>query len=240
MTPNERIDNLGRKGYRLIQNPKLFCFGTDAVFLADFVRGTPNDRALDLCSGNGIIPILLMARDKAAHVTGIEIQEESADLFRRSIVLNGLENQVDVICGDLKTQSDLSDTFDYVTCNPPYMSAGDGLTNPQNAKALARHEIMCDFDDVAAAASRVLNPGGRFFFVHRPRKMTEIFAALNARNLEAKRMRLVHPRAGGPANLILVEAVKNGGVQMIVEPPLIVYNDSGDYSEEVRKMYFGE
>ena len=236
---NERIDALGRKGYRIIQNPAYFCFGTDAVFLADFVRGTERDRALDLCSGNGIIPILLKARDKAGFVTGIEIQKESADLFARSIRLNGLENEVNVICADIRNESDLSDTFDIVTCNPPYMPAGMGLTNPEDAKAIARHEIMCNFNDVANAASRVLRSGGRFFFVHRPRQITEIFAILKSKRLEAKRMRLVHPREGERANLILVEAVKYGGVQMIIEPPLFVYGSDGEYTDEVRRMYTG-
>ena len=236
----ERIDDLGRRGYRIIQNPGLFCFGTDAVFLADFVRSSPGDKALDLCSGNGIIPILLMARDKAARVTGIEIQKESADLFRRSVLLNGLEDKINIICGDIKNESLLTDTFDIVTCNPPYMSAGEGLTNPDTPKALARHEIMCDFSDVAAAASRALNAGGRFFFVHRPRKMTEIFAELRKNRLEAKRMRFVHPKEGERANLILVEAVKDGGVQMIIEPPLIVYKAPGVYSDEVKAMYSGK
>lgn len=236
---NERIDDLGRKGYRIIQNPAYFCFGTDAVFLADFVRGTESDRVLDLCAGNGIVPILLKARDKAGRVTGIEIQKESADLFARSIRLNGLEDEVNVICADLRNEGVLSDTFDIVTCNPPYMPAGVGLTNPEGSKAIARHEIMCDFADVANAASRALKTGGRFFFVHRPRQMTEIFAVLKSNRLEAKRMRFVHPKAGERANLILVEAVKDGGVQMIVEAPLFVYGSDGEYTKEVREMYCG-
>lgn len=236
----ERIDDLGRKGYRIIQNPGLFCFGMDAVLLSDFVKGDPNARVLDLCSGNGIIPFLLKARDKAGYVTGIELLEESTDLFKRSIALNGLEDEVDVICGDIKTESLISDTFDIVTCNPPYMPVGQGLTNPGDAKAVARHEIMCDFSHVANAASRALKDGGHFFFVHRPRKLTQIFADLRENRLELKRMRFVHPKEGERANLILFEAVKNGGVQMIIEPPLFVYGSDGEYTEEVNEIYFGE
>lgn len=235
----ERIDELGRKGYRIIQEPGLFCFGTDAVFLADFAKGGPQIKALDLCSGNGIIPILLKARDKAGHVTGIEIQEKSAGLFKRSIQLNGLEDEAEVICGDIKDASLIKGVYDIVTCNPPYMSAGEGLVNPGDAKAIARHEIMCDFGDVARAASRGLKSGGRFFFVHRPRKMTDVISLLRENRLEAKRMRFVHPKEGGRANMILVEAVKDGGVQMIIEPPLTVYGKDGEYTQEVRDMYFG-
>ena len=235
----ERIDDLGRKGYRIIQDPGLFCFGTDAVLLADFVEAGPEDNVLDLCSGNGIIPILLKARDKAGYVTGIEVQERSADIFKRSILMNGLEKEVEVICGDIKDISLIKGVYDVVTCNPPYMSAGEGLVNPGDAKAIARHEIMCDFGDVARAASRGLKSGGRFYFVHRPRKLTEIIILLRENRLEAKRMRFVHPKEGGRANMILVEAVKDGGVQMIIEPPLTVYGKDGEYVKEVRDMYFG-
>ena len=235
----ERIDELGRKGYGIIQNPGLFCFGTDAVLLSDFINGGPKDRVLDLCSGNGIIPILLKGREKAGYVTGIEIQEESADLFKRSILLNALEDEVRVICGDIRDLSLIDRDFDIVSCNPPYMSAGEGLVNPGDAKAIARHEIMCDFGDVARAASKALKTGGRFFFVHRPRKLTEIVSLLRGNRLEAKRMRFVHPKEGERANMVLVEAVKDGGVQMIIEPPLTVYGKDGEYTQEVRDMYFG-
>lgn len=235
----ERIDDLERGGYRVIQNPGLFCFGMDAVLLSAFAKTKPTDRVLDLCSGNGIIPILLIAREKAKSVTGIEIQSTSADIFKRSVGLNGLEDRVEVICADIKDRDAFGEgEYDAVTCNPPYMSAGDGIVNPEDAKALARHEIMCDFADVAKAASKALKSGGKFFFVHRPRRLTEIFAALKDCGLEAKRMQNIHPKEGSPANMILVEAVKDGRVQMVIEPPLIVYDEKGEYTKEVRSMYY--
>lgn len=236
---NERIDNLGRKGYRLIQDTKAFCFGMDAVLLAEFAVASEKDRILDLCTGNGVIPILMAARDKGGFFTGIEIQEGSARLAKRNAGLNGLEDRIDIIQGDIKDAGTFTEkeSYDVVTCNPPYMINGGGLVNPGDVKAIARHEILMSFEDVAAASVMALRSKGSLFIVHRPRRMTEIFESLRRYRLEPKRMRTVHSFAGKEANMILIEAVKDGGCQMIIDPPLIIYKEDGTYTQEVKSYY---
>lgn len=239
LKPGERIDDLMREGFRLIQNPDLFCFGIDAVLLSDFAKASHKSRVLDLCTGNGVIPILMLARKKGSSYKAIEIQEASADIARRSAKLNEVSDRLEIIQGDIKDVPNLvgRDAFDVVTCNPPYMLNGGGLVNPDDAKALARHEIMCNFDDVARAASRALKVGGKFYFIHRPRRLSEIFVSMKKYNLEPKRIRMVHSFYNKPAVMILVEASKTGGVELIIEPPLVIYKEPGVYTDEVISIY---
>ena len=173
---DERIDDLQRNGLRIIQNPKRFCFGMDAVLLSGFARAREGGKTLDLGTGNGIIPLLMSAKTQAAHLTGLEIQPENVDMARRSVALNGLEERIRICEGDIKEASQIfgSSVFDAVTCNPPYMIGQHGLTGPDRAKAIARHEILCTFEDVAREAARLLRPGGRFYLVHRPFRLAEI------------------------------------------------------------------
>lgn len=240
--PGERLDDLQRNGYVLIQDPSLFCFGMDAVILADFARAGKKDHVLDLCTGNGVIPLLMAARGKGGFYTGIELQERSADLATRNALVNKMEDVFKVIRGDICNTRELlkeneRPPADVVTCNPPYMAGGDGLVNPGDEKALARHEISCTFADIAGQAAGSLRDGGHFFLVHRPRRIVEIMRELEGNALEPKRMRFVHSFAGKEATMVLIDAVKRGGTQMIVEPPLIIYEEGGSYSAEVRGMY---
>lgn len=154
---NERIDNLERNGYQIIQDAKRFCFGMDAVLLSGFARVKDGARVLDLGTGTGIIPILLEAKTGAAHLTGLEIQPDSADMARRSVKLNGLENKIDIVTGDLKEAGSLFDaaSFDVVISNPPYMIGQHGITNPEDAKAIARHEVLCTLRDVIEQLSLI-------------------------------------------------------------------------------------
>lgn len=167
---NERIDDLQRNGYRIIQNPEKFCFGMDAVLLSGFANVKQQEKALDLGTGTGIIPILLKAKTKGAHFTGLEIQKESADMARRSVVLNGLEKDIEIVTGDIKDASELfgASSFDIITTNPPYMIGQHGLQNGNEAKTIARHEILCDLEDILREGSRLLREHGRFYMVHRP------------------------------------------------------------------------
>ena len=192
---NERIDDLERNGYRIIQDTGRFCFGMDAVLLSGFARVKDGARVLDLGTGTGIIPILLAAKTDAVHLTGLEIQEESADMAGRSVRLNGLEDRIDIVTGDIKEAGSLFDaaSFDVITCNPPYMTHNHGLTNPSDAKAIARHEILCTLEDVIAQTARLLKPGGNFYMVHRPFRLSEILVLLHDYKLEPKRMQLVYP-----------------------------------------------
>lgn len=235
----ERIDDLQREGFRLIQDPDMFCFGIDAVLLADFAKADRNSKVLDLCTGNGVIPVLMLSRKKGYVYKAIEIQEASADIARRNVKVNGLEDRLEIICGDIKNVPELvgRDTFDVVTCNPPYMLSGGGIPNPEDAKALARHEILCNFDDVARAASQALKVGGKLYLVHSTRRLSEIFDSLRRHKLEPKKIRMVHSFADKPAVMILIEASKAGGVELIVESPLIIYKSNGIYTDEVMKIY---
>ena len=167
---NERIDDLERNGYHIIQDPDRFCFGMDAVLLSGFARVKDGATVLDLGTGTGIIPILLEAKTGAAHLTGLKIQADSADMARRSVCLNGLEKKIDIVTGDIKEAGERfkAASFDVITCNPPYMIGQHGLKNPEDAKAIARHEILCTLEDVVAQTARLLKPGGSFFMVHRP------------------------------------------------------------------------
>lgn len=236
---DERIDDLQRNGYRIIQKKKGFCFGMDAVLLSGFAQVKEGEVAVDLGTGTGIIPILLEAKTKGKHFTGLEIQEEVAEMAGRSVRLNQLENRVDIVRGDIKEASRLfgKASFDVVTSNPPYMNDNHGLKNPELPKAIARHEVFCALDDVCREASLLLKSGGRFYMVHRPHRLAEIITALKTYKLEPKRMKLVHPFADKEANMVLIEAVRGGRSMMKVEAPIIVYREPGVYTQEIYDVY---
>jgi len=236
---NERIDDLERNNLKIIQDPNRFCFGMDAVLLSGFVKVKPGAKILDMGTGTGIIPILLSAKTEASHITALEIQEDSADMARRSVLLNNLEEKISIVTGDIKEASEIfgKATFDAVTCNPPYMIGQHGLQNPDDAMAIARHEIMCTFDDVAREASKVLKPGGKFFLVHRPFRLAEIFSILMQYKLEPKRMQLIYPFVDKEPNMVLIEAVRGGRSRMTVEKPLIIYKQPNVYTEDIIKLY---
>ncbi len=236
---NERIDDLQRNGYGIIQDSERFCFGMDAVLLSGFAVVKEGARVLDLGTGTGIIPILLEAKTKAAHLTGLEIQADSAEMAGRSVALNGLEEKIDIVTGDIKEADQLFDaaSFDVITCNPPYMIGQHGLQNPTDAKAIARHEILCTLEDVVSQTARLLVPGGRFFLVHRPFRLAEIIVTLTKYKLEPKRMRLVYPFVDKEPNMVLLEAVRGGRPRMAVEKPLVVYEEPGVYTPEIYEVY---
>jgi len=239
LKPDERIDELHRNNYKIIQNTKKFCFGMDAVLLSGFTRVLPGERVLDLGTGTGIIPILLEAKTEGQHFTGLEIQDESADMARRSVAINKLEDKVDIVCGDIKAASAIFGlaTFDVITSNPPYMNHSHGIVNPAEAKAIARHEILCSLEDVIREAARVLKPNGRFYLVHRPFRLVEIINTLTAYKLEPKRMKLVHPYLDKEPNMVLIECIKGGKSMIKVEPPLIVYKEPNVYTDEIYDIY---
>lgn len=236
---NERIDDLERNGYHIIQDPDRFCFGMDAVLLTGFAYARESDVLLDLGTGTGIIPLLMDAKYHCAHLTGLEIQEESADMARRSVALNGLEDRIDIVTGDIKEADSYfkSASFDCITCNPPYMIAQHGLANPESAKAIARHEVLCTFRDVAQTAAKLLKTGGHFFLVHRPFRLAEIMTILSEFKLEPKRMQLVYPYVDKEPNMVLLEAVRGGKARMTVEKPLIIFEKQGVYTPEIREKY---
>ena len=235
----ERVDDLERNGLKLIQDPGRFCFGMDAVLLSGFVKVKPGASVLDMGTGTGIIPILLSAKTEASHLTGLEIQPDSADMALRSVKLNNLHDRIDIVTGDIKEASLLFPKagFDAVTCNPPYMIGEHGIKNPDSAMAIARHEILCTFEDVAREAALLLKPGGSFFLVHRPFRLSEIIITLTSHKLEPKRMQLVYPFADKEPNMVLIEAVRGGKSRLSVEKPLIIYKEPGVYTDEIYDIY---
>ena len=239
LLPGERIDELQLNGYRIIQNPERFCFGMDAVLLSGFARAKKQERCLDLGCGNGIIPILMEAKTEGKHFTGLEIQPESADMARRSVALNGLQDRIDIVEGDIKDASKIfgASSFHVVTTNPPYMTAQHGLTNLYEAKTIARHEVLCNLEDIIRESARLLMPGGRFYMVHRPFRLAEIISLMVQYRMEPKRMRLVYPYVDREPNMVLIEGLRGGKSRMTVEKPLIVYKEPGKYTDEIYDVY---
>jgi len=235
----DSLDELHRNGYQIIQSSGKFCFGMDAVLLSGFARVKPGERVLDLGTGTGIIPILLRGKTEGRDFIGLEIQEESADMARRSVAFNGLEDSVSIVTGDIKEAAAIfgAASFDVVTCNPPYMTGNHGLTNPELPKAIARHEILCTLEDVISQAAKVVRPGGRFYMVHRPFRLAEIMTLLVKYRLEPKRMRLVYPFVDKEPNMVLLEALRDGKSRITVEKPLIVYREQGVYTDEIYDIY---
>ena len=229
---NERVDDL-QNGYYVIQDPEKFCFGMDAVLLSGFTKVKKGENALDMGTGTGIIPILLKAKTMGKQFTGLEIQEECAQMAERSVRYNHLEEDVRIVQGDIKEAA----SFDVVTSNPPYMIGQHGLQNPDLPKAIARHEVLCNLEDVVSQAARVLRDRGRFYMVHRPFRLAEIMNVLTKYKLEPKRMQLVYPYIDREPNMVLIEALKGGNSRITVEPPLIVYKEPGVYTENILKIY---
>ena len=236
---NERIDDLQRNHYRIIQDPDRFCFGMDAVLLSGFARVPEGAKVLDLGTGTGIIPILLEVKTKASHLTGLEIQPDSADMAGRSVQLNHLEEKIDIVTGDIKEAVSLfgAASFDVVTCNPPYMTEHHGLTGEHAPKAIARHELLCNLEDVISQAAKLLKPGGSFFMVHRPFRLVDSMVLRRQYKLEPKRMKLVYPFVDKDPNMVLIEACRGGKPRMTVEKPLIVYHEPGKYTDEIYEIY---
>lgn len=240
MNPNWRVDDLQIKGYQLIQDPSRFCFGIDAVLLSSYGKVHSGEKVIDFCTGNGVIPVLMEAKsDCDAHFIGLEIQEESAALARKSVELNHLQDKIEIVQGDLRDASKIfrASSFDVVTCNPPYMIAGDGIKNPDDAKSIARHEVLCDFDDVVRETARILKMKGRCYFVHRPFRLVELLSKMSAAGIEPKRMRLVYPYVDKEPNMVLIEGMKGGKGGVKIEPPLIVYKAPGEYTDEIYDIY---
>ncbi len=217
----ERLDDLHRNGFQIIQNKEKFCFGMDAVLLSGFAKVKEGEKVLDIGTGTGIIPILLAAKTPGQHFTGLEIQPESADMARRSVALNHLEEKISIVEGDVREADQLfsAASFDVITSNPPYMTGSHGLVNPDMPKAIARHEICCTLEDLVSQTEKLLRPGGRFFMVHRPFRLAEIMTVLTAHHLEPKRMRLVYPFVDKEPNMVLLECIRGGKPRITVEKP---------------------
>jgi len=236
---NERVDDLGRRNYQIIQNPTKFCFGVDATLLAWFAQVKENEKVLDFCSGTGIVPILMDARYQRGTYTGLEIQPDMVEMARRSALLNKIEDHVAFAEGDLKKASVLfrKSSYDVVTVNPPYMPYQAGLKNPDSDKAIARHEIKCTLEDVIEQASAMLKFGGRFYMVHRPTRLPGILEKMKEYKISPDRVRFVYPYADKEATMVLISGARGGHTLLKVEAPLVIYKEKDVYTDEVYRIY---
>lgn len=230
-----------KNGYKILQDSERFQFGIDAVLLADYASKSLKEQesVIDLGTGTGIIPLLMVNKCKTAAFTGLEVQKESADMAARSVAMNELEGRIQIVHGDLKEAGSLfpRHSFNVVTCNPPYMIDAHGRNNEQDALTIARHEVLCTLEDIVTAADYLLASHGSFFMIHRPFRLPEIFSSLEKHKMEMKRMRLIYPFADKEPNMVLIEARKNAKRRLTIEPPLIVRNDDGEYTIEVQDIY---
>ncbi len=236
---NEKIEDLQCKGLRIIQNKKWFCFGMDAVLLTNYCDIKNNSTVVDLGTGTGIIPILLSGKRNYSKAYAIEIQEEVAEMAKRSVMLNDLQDKIEVLNIDLKDVLNYlpSNSFDAVISNPPYKLNNSGIVNPSDKKAISRHEIMCSLEDVISTASSLLKQYGRFYMVHRPDRLADIMCLLRKYRLEPKQIRFVHPRAAEKPNMILIRASKNGNPELKFDSPLYIYGEDGKYTKDVYDIY---
>lgn len=236
---DESIDDLQLNGLMLIQKQSGFRFGVDAVLLSDFANVKKKHRVLDLCTGTGIVPFLLYGKYSPKEVWGVEIQEDMVEMANRSSQLNSTDDIVRFKCADLKDKKLVSELgrFDVITVNPPYKLNNAGILNPNDKLAIARHEILCNLEDVIVSARRLLADNGRMFIVHRPERLADIFGLMRKYNIEPKRVKMIHPSAKKAPNIVLVEGQRDGGSFLKWEEPLYVYNENGNYSEEIDKIY---
>lgn len=237
---NERIDDLELQGLKIIQNIKGFCFGMDSVLLSDFAKEIKeNSKVIDLGTGTGILAILLSAKSKLGHVIGVEIQKEVADMAKRSVLLNHLENKIEIICEDIKNLKEkyLPNSFDIVITNPPYKKEGTGGLNERREKFIARHEITANLEDFIQISQFLLKDKGCFYMVHRPERLADIIITLKKYKLEPKELRFVQPSYIKEPNLILIKAIKNAKPFLKVQRPLYIYDENGNYTNEILKIY---
>ena len=235
----EELCDLERNGYKVIQDKDKFCFGMDAVLLSGFAKVKDGERTIDFGTGTGVIPILLEAKTEGDSFVGLEIQADSVDMAQRSVALNQLEKKIEIVEGDIKSASDIfgKDSFDVVVTNPPYMSENNGVENPEEPKAIARHEIKCTLEDVIREAAAVLKPQGRFYMIHRPRRLAEAIELMKSFKIEPKRIRMVYPYVDKPANMVLIEGTRGGKPMLNIEEPLIVYKEPNVYTQEILDIY---
>ncbi|RLQ91701.1 tRNA1(Val) (adenine(37)-N6)-methyltransferase [Falsibacillus albus] len=240
---DERLDYLLAEDLRIIQSPTVFSFSIDAVLLARFAQ-VPfrKGKIIDLCSGNGVIPLILSTKTKCP-ITAVEIQQRLSDMAERSVNYNQLDGQINVINGNIKDMPELlgHGKYEAITCNPPYfVTPSKEVINPNEHLAIARHEILCTLEDVIRVTSRLLKQGGKAAFVHRPGRLMDILTLMRQFRIEPKRLRFVYPKMGKEANTILIEGIKDGRPDLKILPPLYIHTDDNQYSEEVREMLYGD
>ncbi|MCX8074688.1 MAG: tRNA1(Val) (adenine(37)-N6)-methyltransferase [Clostridia bacterium] len=247
LNENERIDELGINNLKVIQNKTYFCFGIDSVLLANFVKSDSSKNVIiDLCSGSGVIPILLSSKVKYSNILAVELQTQMFDLLNRNVLMNELEQKINVLNEDVKNVVELrnnikkiscSDYADIITVNPPYMVKNTGSKNLNDVKYIARHEEKCTLEDVFSTSSSLLKEKGKLYMVNKPERLVDILSISRSYNLEAKTLRFVQPRVNEKPSIVLIEFSKNGGRELKILPPIIEYNDDGTYTDEIYSIY---
>ena len=237
--PHERIDDLQVDGLKIIQNPDSFCFGIDAVLLSDFTKVKPGESVVEFGTGTGIIPILLSAKTKASKISAFEVQVSMADMARRSVRMNGLEDRIEIIHDNLKNYAKHFEksSVDVVVTNPPYMAGTSGIQNDMDLKRISRHEVLCSLEDIIKASAAMLKPGGSFYMVHRPMRLVDIVSLMRQYKVEPKEIRLVQPSVSKKPNIMLIKGVRGGKAELKFHDPLIVYQEDGDYTPEIYEIY---
>lgn len=239
LLPGETLEDLEREGLKIIQKEKGFRFGVDAVLLSDFAKIRKNDLVMDFCTGTGVLPILLYGKSQAKEIMGIELQDEFAEMAKRSVALNHIEDKVKILQGDIREEKLLKSLpkFNVVTVNPPYKKENSGIINEKDALTIARHEVSLNLEEVIRGARTVLKDQGRFYMIHRPERLADILTLMRKYRIEPKRLRMVYPNTKKAPTMVLVEGLRDGGEFLKVEAPLYVYNDDGTYSDEIRRIY---
>lgn len=241
LQPGERLDELSPYGLSILQRPKEFCFGTDAVLLAHFARAKASQRVLDLGTGTGILPLLMTALFAPRHIVGVEIQPPMAQMAERSVRYNQLQEKIEILAGDYTQRETLSSLgqFDVVVCNPPYGKLGHGAHSENVPQALARFEICAQFPEICQAARQALVSMGRFYCIHQASRLPELLAALHDSTLTPKRLRFVYGSPHKTAGLVLIESIKGGRPNVKIEPPLFLTGKNGQASPALEAVYQG-
>lgn len=239
LSENEVLDDLQINNLFLIQRKDLFKFGTDAVLLSDWASGIVSEETLDLCTGSAVVPILMSAKTETPHFCAVEIQQSAAECAKKSVLYNNLENRIEIFCADLLNSVSIfgKRRFDLITCNPPYMKANSAILNSADSKTIARHEITCSLEDIIRVSADLLTTTGHLCMVHRPSRLADLIYLMRKYNIEPKRLRIVHSKSDSEPVLVLIEGRYGGKSELKVLPPLILYNDDGSETEELRKIY---
>ncbi len=235
----ESVDDLQYKGLKIIQDKRGFRFGIDAVLLANFAHIKKGTTVLDLGTGTGIIPILLAGKTEAKEIIGLEIQPQMVEMAKRSILLNKMQDRVNIIEGDIKEVSKVfkSRKIDTIITNPPYINNGSGLLNKEQAITISRHEVKCTLKDLINNSAKILKTGGKFNMVHRPERLADIIYLMRQYKIEPKKIRFIYSSYNTCSNLMLIEGIKDGKPQINILEPLYIYNEKGEYSSEINKIY---
>lgn len=236
---DETLDDLQINGIFVIQKKNAFRYGVDAVLLANFANIFRGAEVMDLCSGTGVVPFIIAGKTEAKHITGIEIQREMAEMSVRSTMYNNLQDKIDFIQGDISNINFIKSLkkVDIVTVNPPYKPKNSGIVSKDEKNAIARHEILCNLEDVIASSREVLKDNGKMYMVHRPERLVDIFSLMRKYNMEPKKVRMVYPSYDKPPSMVLIEGQKDGGKFLKWEKSLFIQDERGEYTEEINKIY---